>query len=72
MKRLPILAIVSMLLICFSVGLSANNEGSIINDVLIIPYVDMAPVVDGSLDAEWDFAFRRSPNQPRKVPPVGK
>ena len=56
MKRLPILAIVSMLLICFSVGLSANNEGSIINDVLIIPYVDMAPVVDGSLDAEWDFA----------------
>jgi len=55
-KRLPILVKLSLLLICFSVVLSANNQGSIINDVLIIPYVDLAPVVDGSLDAEWDFA----------------
>jgi endo-1,4-beta-xylanase len=64
-KRLPILVKLSLLLICFSVVLSANNQGSIINDVLIIPYVDMAPVVDGSLDAEWDFArlgMRAYPN----------
>jgi hypothetical protein len=56
MKIFPILAKVALLLICFSVVLSANNQSSIINDVLIIPYVDSAPVVDGSLDAEWDFA----------------
>jgi endo-1,4-beta-xylanase len=53
-KRLPIIVKVSMLLICFSLMLYGNNTSSIINDVLIIQYVDDAPIVDGSMDEEWD------------------
>jgi endo-1,4-beta-xylanase len=58
-KRLPILVKVSLLLICFSVMLSANNAGSIINDVLQIPYVEDAPVIDGNIDDDWAENFAR-------------
>jgi len=33
----------------------ANSAGSTINDVLIIPYVADDPVIDGVLDAAWNF-----------------
>jgi hypothetical protein len=53
-KRLPILVTMFLVLFCLSIMLSANNMGSIINDVLIIPYVEDAPIIDGTCD--WDFA----------------
>ncbi len=55
MKRLPILAGMIMLLVCFSFMLSAANSGSTLNGVLVIPYIADAPVIDGSMDEEWIF-----------------
>ena len=57
MKRLPILAKMLLLLVCFSVMLSANNMCSIINGRLIIPYVVDGPLMDGDLDQEWADSF---------------
>jgi hypothetical protein len=56
-KRLPILAKMLLLLVCFSVMLSANNMCSIINGRLIIPYVADGPLMDGDLDQEWADSF---------------
>jgi hypothetical protein len=44
-----------LLLVCFSVVLSATNAGTTGNNVLVIPKVDLPPIIDGELDAEWDF-----------------
>jgi hypothetical protein len=61
-RRLSTLSKILLLVVCFSLMLFANGipyagdaVGCIIDDYLLIPYVDDPPVVDGSLDAEWDF-----------------
>ncbi|MBN1695113.1 T9SS type A sorting domain-containing protein [candidate division WOR-3 bacterium] len=53
MNRLPILSKMFLLLFCFSIILSAQNAGSTVNDVLNIPYVEFAPVIDGEIDEDW-------------------
>ncbi len=55
MNRLPILAKMLLLLVCFSVMLSAYNAGSDLNNYLIIPKVEFSPTIDGTLDADWTF-----------------
>jgi len=54
-KRLLILSKMLMLLVCFSVMLSAANAGSTINNRLMVPYVADAPLNDGLEDASWTF-----------------
>jgi len=55
-KRLPILAKVFLFLVCFSFVLSAYNSGSVVNNNLIIPFVEYAPDIDGEMDEEWTFS----------------
>jgi hypothetical protein len=50
-KRLPILSKVFLMLVCFAVALSAYNSASLINNNLIVPYAEFAPILDGVLDA---------------------
>jgi hypothetical protein len=52
-NRLPILSKMFLLLFCLSIVLSAANAGSTVNDVLNIPYVEYAPVIDGEIDEDW-------------------
>lgn len=55
MKRLPNLAKMLLLLVCFSFMLSAYNSGSTLNETIVIPYVELAPQMDGEMDEEWVF-----------------
>ncbi len=55
MKRLLILSKMLVLLVCFSLMLSAANAGSTINGRLMVPYVVDAPTNDGVEDASWTF-----------------
>ena len=55
MKSSSIYPKILILFVCFSFALSALNAGSVINDTLIIPYISLDPVIDGELDAEWEF-----------------
>ncbi|MBN1695094.1 T9SS type A sorting domain-containing protein [candidate division WOR-3 bacterium] len=59
MKRFSIFSKIFLLFVCFSVVLSARwgGAGSMIDDVLNIPYVEYAPVIDGELDEDWVFGF---------------
>jgi hypothetical protein len=52
-NRLPILSKMFLLLVCFSIVLSAQNAGSTVDGVLNIPNVEYAPVIDGELDEDW-------------------
>jgi hypothetical protein len=46
------------LFFCFSFVLSAwRGAGSTIDDVLNIPYVEYAPVIDGEIDEDWVLGF---------------
>jgi len=54
-KRLPILVKMVLLLVCFSFMLSAYNSGSTVNRNIVIPYVQLAPELDGEMDADWTF-----------------
>jgi len=44
-----------LVLFCFSIVLSAANAGSVIDEVLMIPKVEFPAVIDGEVEAEWDF-----------------
>jgi hypothetical protein len=56
-KRFSIFSKMFLLFVCFSIVLSAQNAGSTVADVLNIPYVEYAPVINGELDEDWVFGF---------------